>query len=165
MVNSKPIMAAVLIAVLCALAAIIIFTGEKRKIKKQFAHLREWIEKDPKETKLITTLKVQKIQRLFAEKCELESPDAFSGVYTPQEIATYALGALNKCSEFSIKFYDLDIEITGPKEASAVLTAKLSGKLIRGESLDETYELSSLLIKRDKSWLFRRFQIVEVLKK
>jgi hypothetical protein len=165
MVNSKTILAAVMIALICTLSAFYILTGEKRKIKRQFVHLREWIEKDPKENKLITALKVQKIRRLFAEKSELESPYSFSGVYTPQEIAAYALGALTEYSEFSVKFYDLDIDITGPKEANAILTAKLNGRFIKGDFLNETYELASLLIKHENSWLFKRFQIVEVLKK
>jgi hypothetical protein len=45
------------------------------------------------------------------------------------------------------------------------LTAKLNGKAVEGDRVDETREVKSTLKKIERKWLFTGFEVVEVLKK
>jgi hypothetical protein len=45
------------------------------------------------------------------------------------------------------------------------LTARLTGKLNVGDSIDETHEVESILKKVEKKWLFSKVEVIEVLKK
>ena len=166
MVKVKTLIIFALVAIIGIFTVIYFFQSEKSKIKKRFKLLGERVCKEPGENKLNRALKIQKIRTLFAQNCELKTHiPSISGDYSPQEISTLAASALSRFSKLSLRFYDLDIDIQKDGIAKVTFTAMLTGKLIGEENFDETYELESVLYKVQDSWLFKSFEVIEVLRK
>jgi hypothetical protein len=166
MVRFKKIIIIAMLAAVGIWAVTYFFPSEEKKIKKQFRLLAEWVSKDPSENTLTTVYKIKHIGTLFDTMCEFKVPVySFSGNYTPDEISGYAAQGRLASSKLYLKFYDLDI--TFPEEGSAkvTLTARLTGKLNVGDSIDETHEVESILKKVEKKWLFSKVEVIEVLKK
>jgi hypothetical protein len=166
MVRFKNIITGTMIVVIGVGVALYLFPSEEKKIKKQFRLLAEWVSKDPGENTLTTAYKIRNIGTLFDKSCEFEIPAySFSGDYTPDDISGYAAQGRLLSSQLHLKFYDLAITFPENGIAKVTLTARLTGKLSVGDTLDETHELESVLKKTEKKWLFSRFEVVEVLKK
>jgi hypothetical protein len=166
MVRFKNIIIGAMIVVVGVWVAVYFFPSEEKKIKKQFRLLAEWVSKDPGETILTTAYKIRNIGTLFDKTCEFEIPAySFSGNYTLNEISEYAAQGRLLSSKLSLKFYDLAITFPEKGIAKVTLTARLTGRLTVGDTIDESHELESLLKKTEKKWLFSRFEVVEVLKK
>jgi len=166
MVKWKTIIIFALVVIIGIFTVIYFFQSEKSKVKKRFKLLAEWVSTEPGENKLNRALKIQKIRTSFAKNCELKTHiPSISGDYSPQEVSTLAASALSRFSKFSLRFYDLDIDIQKDGIAKVTFTATLTGKLIGEENLDETYELESVLYKVQNNWLFKSFEVIEVLKK
>jgi hypothetical protein len=91
--------------------------------------------------------------------------DGLLASFTPVEISSYAANSRIAFSELSLKFYDLNIEFPEKGLATVLLTAKLKGKLMGGDFVDETREVQCVLKKTDRRWLFSEIEVVEVLKK
>ncbi len=110
--------------------------------------------------------KTKDIGTLFAEACRLEVDNAsLSGTYTPDEISSFAAQARLQFSEVSLRFYDLDVEFPNEHTAKVFLTAKLTGRLLAGEYVNEVHELTSVLKRIENRWLFSSFEVIEVLEK
>ena len=166
MVKIRHIIIALLIAGIGAVAFFVFFQSEESKVKKQFKFLSEKVSKEPGEKKLAMAVKAKQLQTLFAENCGLSVPSyAISGNYTPRDVSDLALAAFSQYSKISLKFYDMNIEITENNIARVRVTANLTGKLATGEYIDETHELKCILKKAESSWLFSDFEVVEVLEK
>jgi hypothetical protein len=166
MVRFKNILIGAMILVIGVWAALYLFPSEEKKIKKQFRLLAEWVSKDPGENTLTTAYKIRNIGTLFDKTCEFEIPAySSSGNYTRDDISGYAAQGRLLSSQLNLKFYDLAITFPETDIAKVTLTARLTGKLSAGETIDETQELESVLKKIEKKWLFSRFEVVEVLKK
>jgi hypothetical protein len=166
MVKFKKIIIITVIVAIGVWAVASFFPSEEKKVRKQFRLLAEWVSKDPGENTLTTVYKIKHIGTLFNTTCEFKVPVySFSGNYTPDEISGYAAQGRLASSQLYLKFYDLDI--TFPEEGSAkvTLTARLTGKLNAGDSIDETHEVESVLKKVEKKWLFSKVEVIEVLKK
>ena len=162
----KNILIAGLVIIVGAVAAFYLFQSEEKKVRKQFRLLSEWVSKDAGENLIVMAHKTKSIGTLFAENCRLKSPfESISGVYTPEEITSYAARGRIHCSQLSLKFYDLSIRFPEKSVARVTLTAKLAGRSSSGESFDETREIECSLKKVEKRWLFSEFEVVEVLRK
>ena len=166
MVKMKYILIGVLIVILGILASVIFFPSEEKRVKKQFHLLSEWVSKSPEENAFALLQKMKNIGTLFDEHCELKAPSqSLSGSYTREEISTYAGSARSHLSQLNLKFYDLHIVFPEKETTKVTLTAKLTGKSMAGEQVDETQELDCVLKKIEKKWLFHRIEVIEVLKK
>ena len=166
MVKIKHIIIALFIVGIGAVAFVFFFQSEESKVKRQFKSLSEKVSKEPGEKKLAMALKAKQLQTIFAENCGFRVPSyAILGNYTPQDMSSLALTAFSQYSKISLKFYDMNIEITENGIARVPVTANLTGKLATGEYIDETHELSCILKKVESSWLFSDFEVVEVLEK
>lgn len=140
--------------------------NEEKKVRKQFALLSEWVSKEPNESIVTTSYKIQHIAALFADPCEFKADIiAFTGSYTPEEIAGFAGRSRFYLSNLSLKFYDLSIEFPEQGMAQVTLTATLIGKTKSGEDIDATQELKTALTKPEGTWLFSHVEVVEVLQK
>ena len=162
----KHIIIALLVVAIGAVAFVFVFQSEERRVKKQFKSLSERVSKEPGENKLAMALKAKQLQTLFADNCGIRVPSyPISGDYTPQDISSLALTAFSQYSTTSLKFYDMNIDITENGMATVRVTANLTGKLTTGQHIDETHELKCILKKVESSWLFSDFEVVEVLEK
>ena len=166
MVKIKSLLIALLIVIAGIGAILFFFPSEERKVKKQFALLSEYVAKGSGETTFTMAPKIKGISGLFAESCDFKVPVySFSGSYTREEISGIALRGRAHFSSLDLKFHDLSISFPEKGTAKVTLTGRLTGKTTYEEYVDETRELECLLDKIEKRWLFRQFEVVEVLKK
>jgi hypothetical protein len=166
MVTLKHILFALLIVIAGVWAAFHFLESDERKVRKQFAHLSEWVSKEPGESPIVMAQKVKNIGSLMSESCEIKSPfDSFSGRNTREEISAYAARGRSYFSTLDLEFYDLSISIPEKGVANVTLTARLTGTSTAGEHAEETRELRCVLKKIEKKWLFSEIEVVEVLKK
>jgi hypothetical protein len=166
MVKMKYPIIAFLIVMVGLLAAFLFFPSEEKKVKKRFTLLSEQVSKEPRENTFVMANKVKGITALFGENCNFAVSDySLSGNYTRQEISGIALRGRTHFSNLSLEFYDLKVSFPEKDLAQVNLTARLTGKSVYGEQVDETHELVCLLKKIEKRWLFSSFEVVEVLKR
>ena len=140
--------------------------GEEGRVRKQFDLLSERISVEPGEKPLAVARKIHNLETLFAPQCTLKAHiDAYSGAYTPGEIADRAAGLRSQFSRLTLQFFDIDIGFPRHGLAMVRATARLTGATPSGEALDETHELSCSLVPSDGAWLFTRVEVVEVLRR
>ena len=157
---------AVLLFILGVLAVLILFPSEEKKVRKQFKTLSNVVSKETGENVFTMARKAQQIAPLFDENCELIIPaDSVSAYFSPGEIASYVIRGRAQFSDLSLTFVDLSITFPERGTANVVLTAKLKGKIVNGDRMDETHEVQSTLKKINRKWLLAAFEVVEVLKK
>ena len=149
-----------------AFVLVVYFKGnEKKKIKKQFAKLTEYVSKQPKEGNISMVFKTQSMSSLFADSCEIEIPGTpLTGNYSPEEISSNVARAKMHFSSISLNIYDIEVEIADENHASAVFTASFKASSKNREA-EETREISSSLVKVEGKWKFSGFKLVEVLEK
>jgi len=165
-VKIKYLLVGVLILVVGIVAGITLIPSEEKRVRKQFSLLSQWVSKSSEENAFTMLQKMKNIGTLFDEHCEMKIPDqSLSGIYTRQEVSTYAGSARSYISELDLKFHDLRIIFPEEEIARVNLTARLTGKSTAGERVDETRELECVLRKIDKQWLFSQIEVIEVLKK
>lgn len=156
-----PILIALGIAIFLAF-----YQSEEGRIKKQFRQLSEGVSKEPGESIFTLEQKIKKVASLFDDACEVNIPVySISGRLTREEITGYAARARLHLSELHLTFYDVKITFTDEGQATAYLTARVTGKMANGDAINEAHEIDCLLKKIEKKWLFTKIEIVEVLKK
>jgi hypothetical protein len=166
MVKIKYLIVALLIGIVGILATFLFFPNEEKKVKKRFVLLSEQMSKDSGENTFIMANKIKGISALFGENCNFTVSDySLSGNYTREEISGIALRGRAHFSTLGLKFYDLKVSFPEKDLAQVNLTARLTGKSVYGEQVDETRELICLLKKGEKKWLFSSLEVVEVLRK
>jgi hypothetical protein len=165
-VKIKYIIIALLIAGIGIYAAVHFFQSEEKKVMKQFNLLSEYVSKDPDEKMIAMATRMQKLGGLFDEQCELMlAVESLSGNYAREEISSAVARGRSRFSRLSLRFFDPEIVFPEKGVAKVNLTARLRGQSAVGENMNETRELECALKKIDKKWLFRRMEVVEVLKK
>jgi hypothetical protein len=166
MVKIKYPIIVLLIVIVGVLATALFFPSEEKRVKKRFALLSEHMLKDPGENTFIMANKIKGISALFGENCNVTVSDcSLSGNYTREEVSGIALRGRAHFSTLGLKFYDLKVSFPEKDLAQVNLTARLMGKSVYGEQVDETRELICLLKKVEKKWLFSGFEVIEVLKR
>ena len=166
MVKMKYLLVALLIGIVGILAAFLLFPSEEKKVKKRFTLLSEQLSKNSGENTFIMASKIKGISALFGENCNFTVSDySLSGNYTREEISGIALRGRAHFSTLGLKFSDLKVSFPEKELVQVNLTARLAGKSVYGEHVDETREVICLLKKVEKNWLFISFGVVEVLKR
>jgi len=166
MVRVKYLIVALLIGIVGILAAFLFFPNEEKKVKQKFALLSEHMSKDSGENTFMMANKIKGISALFGENCNFTVSDySLSGNYTREEISGIAFRGRAHFSTLGLKFYDLKVSFPEKDLAQVNLTARLTGKSVHGEHVDETRELICLLQKVEKKWLFSSLEVIEVLKR
>ncbi len=164
MVNIRRIIIGLLVVIIGIFVARYILQSEKRKVKKRFDLLSEWVSKDLDESSFTMARKALSIGTLFADNCILKTHvDSVSGTYNPKEISSLAARVRSDFSNLSLRFRDLDIGFPEPDKARVILTAQLSGGSKTRDHVDDIFELESDLKKLEDKWLFTAFEVVEVL--
>lgn len=166
MVKTKHLILTFLILIIGLSAVFLLFPSEEKKVKKRFSLFSEHVSKDSGENAFVMANKIKGISALFAENCNFIVSDySLSGNYTREEISGIALRGRGHFSNLSLKFYDLRISFLERDLARVKLTARLTGRSVHGEQVDETRELICLLKNVEKKWLFSSFEVVEVLRR
>ena len=166
MVRPKWIIIGALIIGLGVFGAYHFLQSDKRKIKKQFQRLSEWVSKEPRDDRLKWMLKVQKIRRLFADNCTVtDESRSMSRTYSPEEIHAHAVSVLSQFSKLTLDFHDLNITFLQEGKAEVLLTAMVKGKWRTGADLQDVYEVGCALQKVEKEWLLKDIEVIEVLKR
>jgi len=168
-VKTKPLLIGGMVIVIGTLAAFYLFPSEEKRVRKQFDLLSQYVGKEPGEDAFSMANRIQNIRWLFAENCEFKFESdrlsSFSGNYTREEVAAYALRRRSYFSILTLKFYDLKVELPERGMARVHVTARLTGRSVAGENVDEARELMCGLNKIEKKWLISAIEVVEVLKK
>jgi hypothetical protein len=145
------------------------FPNEEKRVRKQFQLLSEQVAREPGEDLLSTTQRVKHIGRSFTDPCEFKIEGdplyALSGKVTREEVMGYALRGRSYFSNLSMKFYDLKVEFPERGKASVRLTARLTGRSVSGENVEETRELLCGLSNVENRWLVQTLEVVEILKR
>ncbi len=167
MVKRNVVIAAGLSAIIGFFVVYYVFYNEEAKVKRRFNELAERISKEPDETKLIAAATINKITRMIQETIQVDIPSrSISKTFTRKDLAAPIYNARSHYSNMALRFVDFGIDLSQEGTAAVHVTGNLKGKLLSGESIDETHELYCLL-KKDKNdeWLFSSIEIVEVLEK
>jgi len=164
-VNGKWIVTALIIAS-GVLAAFSLFPGEEKKVKKQFSLLAHYASKDEEEKILAMARKMNSLESLFAESCEVTAPlYSLAGKFSRTDLASLASRARMHFAQLTLAFHDLSVSFPDPETAQVVLTGEMRGKSSRGTWVHEVREIECLLKKSQGEWLFNKWAIVEVLKR
>ena len=166
MVKWKYLFVAVLILLLGTWGVLRLLPGEEKKIQKQFQWLAEYAAKGEGEAPFAAAQKIQSLGLLFGETCEFKTPFySISGDFSREEISLLAGRTRAQFRRMELHFLDLTVSFPERDMAAATLTARLTGTLTNGESVNEPHELQCWLKKIDKHWYFSRLEVVEVLKR
>lgn len=163
----KKIIAAVLVfAVAAGLYLFIFHKSDKDRVKRQLALLSDYASKYPGEGAAVMLMKTQAVGALFDEQCGLEVGDNFfSGDYTPEEISSKSVIMRRQFSNALISFYDINVDFPEKDKALVTLTARFTGAMSGGETVNQVRELQVILKRKNNKWLFTEFKMVTVLKK
>ncbi len=165
MVKRKWVIIAVIISA-AALAAFSLFPGEGKKVKKQFSLLAHYASKDEEENILAMARKMKSLESLFAESCEVTAPPySLEGNFSRTDLAGMATRARMPFAHLTLSFHDLSVSFPDQETARVVLTGEVRGKSSRGTAVQEVREIECVLKKYQGEWLFRKWEIVEVLKR
>ncbi len=156
----------VLIVAAGSLAAVSLFPGEEKKVKKQFSLLAHYTSKDEEEKIPALGGKMRKLESLFAESCEVNAPPySLAGNFSRPEIVTLAARARLHFTHLALTFHDLSVSFPDQETARVVLTGEARGTSSRGTPVQEAREIECLLKKQGDAWLFSKWETVEVLKR
>ncbi len=165
MVNRKWVLV-VVVAAAGIFGAFALFPSEETKVKKQFSLLAAYASKEEGEKILTMAEKMRNLEFLFSEPCEIEAPPySLSGSLKRAEIAGLAARARMNFSHLTMEFHDLSLCFPEEGTARAVVTGRVKGRTISGESVHEVREMECVLKKSQDQWLFEHWGIVEVLKR
>ncbi len=143
-----------------------LFPSEEKRVKKQFALLAEYASKEEGEKILAMAGKMRNLEFLFSEPCTIEAPPySLSGNFTRGEIGTLSARARLYFSHLTLEFHDLSISFPEKETAVTILTCRVKGKTMSGETVQEVREMEVLLKKDQDQWLFNHCEVVEVLKR
>jgi hypothetical protein len=159
-----------IVAALILLAGIwlirVFWPSEEKRIQRAFDSLAEYARKSEGEAPLTAIQKIQRLQSLFGETCELQFPTyGISGSFARQDLSLMAARGRAHFQELELSFHDFSISFPEKEMASVTVTARLRGRMVRGEAVDEPHELRCHLRKIDGQWYFIRLEGVEVLKR
>ena len=147
-------------------AVVFFFPSEKKRIRKQFATLSRWAEKEGQENQLIMGRKIQKLRAVLADTIHVEAPAyEASGTYAAGEMAQRATIGRSRYPQISLTFFDMEIDVLDAHTAKVLTTARLTGTSPEDESIHETHEIECALQKIEGTWVFTEFEVVDVLKK
>ncbi|OGV46480.1 MAG: hypothetical protein A2017_20560 [Lentisphaerae bacterium GWF2_44_16] len=162
----KIIAALVAIVIIAGLYFVIFHKSDKDRVKRQLALLSDYASKYPGEGAAVMLMKTQAVGGLFDEHCGLEvGDDFFSGDYTPEEISSKSVMMRRQFSNALISFYDINVDFPEKDKALVTLTARFTGVVSGGETVNQVRELQVTLNRKNGKWLFAEFKIVTVLKK
>lgn len=165
MKNKKTLIIVTLIITLAA-ATWHMTHSDKRKIKKRFDLLSQYLLKEGPENPVMMALKVRNIGTLFDKQCLLEVEKyTLKGTYSPEQITSYAATARSRFANLELRFYDMSIELPEEGIAHITATATISGILKSGEGANDAHEIMAEMKKLEKKWFFSQMSVVEVLKR
>ncbi len=146
-----------------------LFPNEEKRVIQRFELLSQYVEKKANEDILSTANRIKNLSQLFANPCEFKiEGDPFyslSGTYTKEEVGSYAMRGRSYFSDLSLRFGDYKVEFLDKETARVQLTGRLIGRTLSGEGVDEVRELLCTLKKVEKTWLFARLDVMEILKR
>lgn len=141
-------------------------TSDEQRIRRRFDDLAGYVSKGAGEGNIQTTLKGQGLGMLFADSCTLAiAAQSLAGTYTPEEIVSHAVRARAQFDVVDLDFHDITVRFPSDREAQVTCTVRFSARRRTGERVGEVRELKCRLKKRQDTWLFSRFEVVEVLRK
>jgi hypothetical protein len=167
MVKRNTVIAVGLSAIIGFLVVYHVFYNEEARVKRRFKELSEQISKEAGETKLIAAATVNKITRMIQKTIQIDIPSrSISKTFARKELAAPIFHVRSQYLKMTLRFVDFVIDLSEEGTADVHVTGNLTGKLLSGESVDETHELHCLLKKNEKDeWIFSGIEIVEVLEK
>jgi len=164
--NRKKILIIAVAVIALAAAAWHVTHSDRRKIRKRFDLLSQYLLKEGPENPVVMALKIKNTGSLFDKKCILEADKyMLTGTYSPEEITSYAATARARFANVELRFYDISIEFPDKDTAHISATATISGTLKSGEVASDAHEIMAEMKKVEKDWLFSKISAIEVLQR
>jgi len=165
-VKIRYLIIAILLVLSGVVALVYVLHGDEHNIRRAFSSLAKWASKEEGENNLTMVQKTRSIGSLCEKTCHIKAPGTtFSGTYSSQQISALAMRTRIPFTSLNLRFDDLHIELIKKGRATVRVTAQLVGIQKRGERLDYTRELECRLQKVEGTWLFTRFELIEVLER
>ena len=142
------------------------YENDERAIQKRFDFLEENMSKKADESQISALKRLTAIKTVFTQNVYFEIENrSMAGEYLSSEIARRAGGLRAQFTRLTLKFYDVNIDLSQGLTAAVMATARITGNKKNGEQAAETRELEFGLKKTDGDWLISEVKAVEVLEK
>ncbi len=142
------------------------YENDERAIQKRFDFLAENMSKKADESQLLALKRMTAIKTAFTQNVHFEIENrSMAGEYSSREITRRAAGVRAQFTRLTLKFYDVNIDLSRGQTATVMATARITGNKKNGEQVAETRALEFGLQKTDGDWLIGEVKAVEVLEK
>ena len=141
--------------------------SEEAKVKRIVAELVKLGERPASPGAAELAVKIASIDDIFADQVEISFGRRFglSGVYTPRSIEPLLVQYRKVFIHAAMAADDLTVTIESEDTANAVFSCRLTGKLHRGDYIEEVRDVECRLKKLAGVWKIDRLNINEVLER
>jgi len=166
MVNKNLLISIFILIVGVAVYYFFFYSNDEKAIQKRFDFLAENFSKESDENQILALKRLTAIKTVFTQNVHFEIENrAIAGEYSSREITRRAGGVRSQFTHLTLKFYDVNIDLSHGQTAIVMATARITGVKKNGEQVAETRELEFGLQKTDGDWFIAAVKAVEVLEK
>ena len=155
-----------ILAVIVTLSVFFLMGRDKDvgQIKKNLNTLAFLVEKNEKETIIISLAKVQKMASFFLEDCQIEIGSPVPNIIGKDELISTAFQLRQLVNNIEVKLSDISITLEDNTHATSTFVAAVvsSGSIVEG---NEVYprQLEITWEKVGKNWKIKRVKTIEIL--
>lgn len=160
----KYILVGVLVLAIAAVYYFVFYNSDERVIKRRLNYIADNFSKEANENKILALKRVTAIKTVFKPLIHVEiEKRSISGEYSAREITRRTAGVRTHFKRITLKFYDVNIDVSPSGSALATATARITGAKKNGETFAETRELEFGWQKMEGDWLIAAVKAVQVL--
>ncbi len=160
----KYILIGVPIIAIAAVYYFFFYNTDERVIKRRLNYIADNFSKEANENKVLTLKRVTAIKTVLKPSIHVEiEKRSISGNYSAREITRRTAGVRTHFKRLTLKFYDVNIDVSPSGTALATATARITGAKKNGETFAETRELEFGWQKVEGDWLIAAVKAVQVL--
>jgi len=150
---------------LIAGGGVLFLPGDEKKIRKNLTSFAEYCSSIKGEPVLETLQKTARAAKLCTDPCRVQI-DSFKidREFSQKELTDHILMMKKRLPSTSFSFHDTVVNILGDDKGDVSTTLRLNGKTADGKFTD-AYEINITAEKKDGSWLFSSFTVVEFIEK
>jgi hypothetical protein len=150
---------------LVILGAIFFWPSDEKKIRVNLDSLAEYCSSTEKEAGLETLQKVALAAKLCTNPCTVQIESfKIDHQFSRKEITDRLLMMKKRLPNTVFSFHDTVLAIVADNRAEVTTTLRLNGETA-DEQFTDAYEFNIIVEKKDRSWLFSSFAVVEFMKK
>ena len=151
---------------ICAFVAVFFLKSEEHKVKLVLDKLIYLGERPENPGAAELAVKLGSIDDIFAEQVSLDFGRRFlSGIYSSRSIEPLLVQYRKAFVRADLKMDDLTVTISPEDTANAIFSCRLTGKLHRGDQIEEVRDVECRLKKTEGKWRIEKLEINEVLER